>query len=133
MWVLLIVLLFSDCVSNETEFNYTESGKASYYANLFIGRTTANGEIFSQDSLSAAHKTLPFGTKVLVTNVENNKSIIVYINDRGPFVRNRIIDLTRRGADSLNMLTAGLAKVEIKAFIEDEAIAEELNSNLHKN
>ncbi|WP_245576528.1 septal ring lytic transglycosylase RlpA family protein [Flexithrix dorotheae] len=97
--------------------NYEESGIASYYADKFEGRTTASGEIFRQDSLTAAHKTLPFGTMVRVTNLANNKSIEVKINDRGPFVKGRIIDLSRKGAETLDYINAGLADVIIEAVL----------------
>ncbi|MDC9520558.1 septal ring lytic transglycosylase RlpA family protein [Pseudoalteromonas sp. Angola-31] len=72
----------------------TQLGKASYYANKYHGRTTANGETFSQSASTAAHLELPFGTKVKVTNLANNKSVIVRINDRGPYVTGRVIDLS---------------------------------------
>ncbi|KPZ54221.1 RlpA-like protein precursor [Pseudoalteromonas sp. P1-13-1a] len=72
----------------------TQLGKASYYANKYHGRTTANGETFSQNASTAAHLDLPFGTKVKVKNLANNKSVIVRINDRGPYVRGRVIDLS---------------------------------------
>lgn len=121
----LSVLLVS-CNESYILYNYLEEGKASYYANLFIGRPTANGETFSQDSMSAAHKFLPFGTKVKVTNIDNGKSIDVVINDRGPFVRNRIIDLSRRGADSLDFLQKGIAKVQLEAYIDDQVLADSL-------
>lgn len=109
-----LFVLFVHC-EEKVEYNYEEHGIASYYANLFEGRITSNGEIFSQDSLTAAHKTLPFGTEVLVYNPKNEKSIKVIINDRGPFRRRRIIDLTRRAADSLDILDAGLEHVIIYA------------------
>ena len=72
----------------------TQLGKASYYANIYHGRTTANGETFNQNAATAAHLELDFGTKVKVTNLANNKSVIVRINDRGPYVRGRVIDLS---------------------------------------
>lgn len=73
----------------------TQLGKASFYANKYHGRTTANGERFSQQAATAAHLDLDFGTRVKVTNLANNKSVVVRINDRGPYVRGRIIDLSR--------------------------------------
>jgi rare lipoprotein A len=91
-----------------------ESGKASYYADKFVGRPTANGEIFRQNKLTAAHKTLPFGTKVKVINLSNGKKVKVRITDRGPFVQGRIIDLTTKAARRLGMLQQGVAQVEIK-------------------
>jgi len=104
----------------EEEFNYEEEGIASYYADRFEGRPTASGEIFHQDSLTAAHKTLPFGTRVLVRNKANGKELWVRINDRGPFVEGRIIDLSRRGAEELDFIQAGLAEVIIKAYLPND-------------
>ena len=86
---------------------YAATGHASYYAAKFDGRKTANGEIFSNKKLTAAHRTLPFGTIVKVTNVKNNKSVVVRINDRGPYAKNRIIDLSHAAADSLGIIHAG--------------------------
>ena len=111
---LTLLILIINC-TQKTQYNFKEEGKASYYANLFVGRMTSNGEIFSQDSLTAAHNTLKFGTEVLVVNPENEKSIKVRINDRGPFIRGRIIDLSRRAADSLDILEVGVQHVIIYA------------------
>lgn len=94
----------------------TFQGKASYYANKFNGRKTASGEIFSNQKMTAAHRSLPFGTKVLVTNLSNNKSVIVTINDRGPFIKGRIIDLSRIAAEQLDMIHSGVCDVEIKVL-----------------
>jgi rare lipoprotein A len=90
-----------------------ESGKASYYADKFAGRKTASGEIFRQRKRTAAHKTLPFGTKVKVKNLDNGRSVKVKINDRGPFVAGRIIDLSKKAARKINMVNAGTANVEV--------------------
>lgn len=92
----------------------TRKGLASYYADSYEGKTTANGEIYRQGKITAAHKTLPFGTKVEVTNLSNNKSVVVRINDRGPFIRGRIIDLTKAAAREIDMVGAGVAKVKIR-------------------
>ncbi|TWI91715.1 septal ring lytic transglycosylase RlpA family protein [Chitinophaga japonensis] len=92
----------------------TESGKASYYADKFEGRRTASGEKFHQRKLTAAHRTLPFGTKVKVINLANGRSVKVRINDRGPFVQGRIIDLSKKGARKLGIINTGVAPVEIK-------------------
>lgn len=94
--------------------NTYDYGKASYYHDMFEGRTTASGEVFRQSELTGAHKTLPFGTKVKVTNPSNEKSITVRINDRGPFVQGRIIDLTKEGARRLGMLEKGIINVKIE-------------------
>jgi rare lipoprotein A len=91
-----------------------ESGKASYYADKFDGHKTASGAVFNQHKLTAAHKTLPFGTKVKVTNLSNGKTVKVRINDRGPFVEGRIIDLSKKAAQKIALTTAGVAEVEIK-------------------
>jgi rare lipoprotein A len=91
----------------------TEAGKASYYADKFQGRKTASGEVFRQQRMTAAHRTLPFGTKVKVTNLANGRTIKVKVNDRGPFVAGRIIDLSRKGAGKLGMVNAGVANVKI--------------------
>ncbi len=91
----------------------TETGKASFYADKFKGRKTASGQIFRQNKRTAAHKTLPFGTKVKVTNLSNGKTVKVRINDRGPFVSGRIIDLSKKAARKLNMIDAGVSNVKI--------------------
>jgi rare lipoprotein A len=91
-----------------------ETGKASYYADKFDGRKTANGEIFNQSAKTAAHKTLPFGTKVTVKNLSNGRSVKVRINDRGPFVAGRMIDLSKKAAKKIDMVNAGVVNVEIK-------------------
>lgn len=88
-------------------------GTASYYGRRFAGNLTANGERFDPSELTAAHRTLPFGSRVLVTNLNNGRHVTVRINDRGPFVASRVIDLSRRAARRLGMLQAGIAKVRI--------------------
>lgn len=88
-------------------------GFASYYGDEFQGRLTSNGEVFNQRSFTAAHRNLPFGTKVRVINMKNNRSVFVRINDRGPFVENRVIDLSRAAAEQLDMLKDGVAQVVI--------------------
>lgn len=93
-----------------------ERGLASYYGKRFHGRTTANGEKFNQYALTAAHKTLPFGTKVKVRNKKNGQSVVVRINDRGPFVRGRIIDLSYKAAKSIGMIRMGVAPVVISVL-----------------
>lgn len=97
-------------------FGQVQTGKASFYADKFEGRPTASGEKYKHNKLTAAHKTLPFGTKVRVTNVGNNKSVEVVINDRGPFVENRIIDLSRSAAEKLDFINLGLADVKIEVI-----------------
>jgi len=94
---------------------YQNTGLASYYGNKFEGRKTASGEIFSNSLLTAAHATLPFGTKVKVTCLANNRSVIVRINDRGPFPsKKRIIDLSQKAARELGIIKKGVARVRIE-------------------
>ncbi len=98
---------------NLSESLETVTGYASYYADDFDGKKTANGETFNMYELTAAHKTYPFNTMIRVTNLSNNKSIIVRINDRGPFVDDRIIDLSLGAAMQLDMLNSGVQKVQL--------------------
>ncbi len=91
-----------------------QTGVASYYADEFAGRPTANGEIFDPRKLSAAHKTLPFGTVVLVTNLDNGRTLRLRINDRGPFIPGRIIDVSEKAAEELGFKIAGIARVRIE-------------------
>lgn len=91
----------------------TQDGRASFYADRFQGRTTASGDAFDQRALTAAHRSLPFGTKVLVTREDTGQSVEVEINDRGPFVKGRIIDLSRSAARELDMVSRGTAPVRL--------------------
>ena len=86
------------------------------YGGKFHGRKTASGEIFNQWARSAAHKSLPLGTKVRVTKLSNGRSIVVRINDRGPFVKGRIIDLSRKAAQDLGIIKSGVAKVKVEVL-----------------
>lgn len=86
---------------------------ASYYADKFQGRRTANGEIYRKGRRTAASRNIPFGTKVKVVNLKNGKHVKVHINDRGPFVKGRIIDLSKKAARKLNMIRDGVTKVRI--------------------
>ena len=89
-----------------------KEGVASYYHDKYHGRKTTSGVIYNRDSLTCAHKTLPFGTKLLVKNLANNKEITVIVTDRGPFTKNREIDLSYAAADSIDMIQQGVQKVE---------------------
>lgn len=101
-------------VTEQTETpEILQTGIASWYGPGFHGRLTSNRDRFDQYELTAAHRTLPFNTIVEVVNTENNESVEVRINDRGPFARNRIIDLSKAAADEINMLDTGLAEVEL--------------------
>jgi rare lipoprotein A len=94
----------------------TLEGVASYYADDFHGKLTSNGEVFDMHGLTAAHRTLPFDSVVRVTNLENNKSVVLRINDRGPFVDGRIIDLSLGAARELDMVQKGTARVRIEVL-----------------
>lgn len=94
----------------------TISGSASWYGPKFHGRTTASGEPFDMHDLTAAHRTLPFGTQIRVTNPRNGKSVTVRINDRGPFAGNRILDLSRKAAQALGLVKAGVGRVKIEVL-----------------
>ena len=92
---------------------WTQIGVASWYGEPFHGRRTASGEVYDMEGLTAAHQTLPFGTRVRVENLDNGVIITVRINDRGPFAKGRILDVSRRGARELGMVGPGTARVRI--------------------
>lgn len=100
--------------NDRTEGAYTATGDASFYGSQHQGQKTANGERFDQNALTAAHRTLPFGSRVQVTNLRNKKTVEVRINDRGPFARGRIIDISKKAAEQLDMLGDGVVPVSIK-------------------
>jgi rare lipoprotein A len=96
-----------------------QKGIASYYGYKFHGKKTASGELFDMKELTAAHKTLPFNTLVKVTNLKNKKSVIVRVNDRGPYSPKRIIDVSRAAAEEIEMIQAGLIEVELEVLITE--------------
>lgn len=98
----------------------TYIGYASYYADEFHGRPTANGEVFDMNAFTAAHRTLPFGTICRVTNLENNKTVEVRINDRGPFVDDRILDLSRAAAKAIGALVSGVVQIRLEVLTKPE-------------
>jgi rare lipoprotein A len=108
--VITLIALATGCASG------TGDGLASYYGAKYQGRKTANGETFDTARLTAAHRTLPFGTRVRVTNVDNGRSVVVRINDRGPFVTGRVIDLSPAAAKQLDMLRAGVVRVKLEVL-----------------
>jgi len=97
----------------------TAIGVASFYSDKFIGKKTANGEIFSQEKLTCAHNTFPFGTKILVTNLTNQKSVVLRVNDRLHHRNPRLVDLTRAGAKKLGFNKAGIIKVRVEKLRKD--------------
>jgi rare lipoprotein A len=118
--VLPVLLLTAAVLCAEPDLQ----GVASWYGGKFHGRLTSSGEVFDTNEMTAAHRTLPFGTMVKVTNEDNGKSAVVKINDRGPFVDGRIIDLSRAAAEEIDMLSQGVARVslEIVAFSTDKEV-----------
>ena len=119
--LVLLSLFFCLCIScawhsdsiDREAFMHTGRGNASYYADKYQYRTTANGEIFDNAAMTAAHRTLPFGTRVLVTNIRNGKQVEVVVNDRGPFVRGRVIDLTQAAFARIEDVQRGVAEVDL--------------------
>ncbi|MFO7931500.1 MAG: septal ring lytic transglycosylase RlpA family protein [Thermodesulfobacteriota bacterium] len=109
----------------EDSDGFRESGLASWYGNPFHGRKTANGETYNMHAKTAAHKILPMDTFVLVKNKDNGKETVVRINDRGPFVRGRVIDLSYRAAREIDMTGPGTARVEVIAMEKDSAESRE--------
>ncbi|SPY32695.1 RlpA-like protein [Pasteurella canis] len=98
---------------------YSREGIASFYHRKFHGRKTSNGEVYNENLYTAAHKTLPINSYVLVTNLRNNRKVIVRINDRGPFVKGRIIDLSRAAAREIGIVGSGISKVRVEMFAVD--------------
>jgi rare lipoprotein A len=124
--VLGIVVLGAGCASTpSTAPTYHESapgaadlrpsvGIASYYGKKYHGRKTASGEIYDMNALTAAHRTMPFGTQVKVTNLANDRSVVVRINDRGPFVKDRVVDVSLEAARRLQIIGTGTARVVLE-------------------
>jgi len=132
LFFILTIVLFSDCASpryaylNDGKSNNSSSskknqthkhelrGEASWYGPGFHGKTTASGEIFNQNDMTAAHKTLPFNTKLKVTDLKTGRSVIVRVNDRGPYSGGRIIDLSKKAAEKLGIKERGHASVKLE-------------------
>ncbi len=120
--ILLVLISLGGCVTScsgnrraqQAGVGYEEKGVASWYGPGFDGKRTANGEVYDMDDLTAAHKHLPFDAIVEVKNLDNGETVKVRINDRGPFVRGRIIDLSRAGAKKIGMVGPGTARVKIR-------------------
>ncbi|HEU4765690.1 MAG TPA: septal ring lytic transglycosylase RlpA family protein [Candidatus Eisenbacteria bacterium] len=102
--------------SSEERLAFEEEGYASYYGREHHGRRTASGERFDAGRLTAAHRTLPFGTRVRVTNLDNGRKVVVTVTDRGPFRRHRVIDVSRRAAEDLGFLREGTARVRLEVL-----------------
>jgi peptidoglycan lytic transglycosylase len=123
-WILLLAFLVpAGCAgsrppSESALEREVQVGFASYYDSRFHGARTASGERYDEKALTAAHRTLPFGTHVQVTNLRNGRSVVVTITDRGPFARGRIIDVSRRAARKLDLLRSGTARVRLEIVEE---------------
>jgi rare lipoprotein A len=127
-WMLLLACGFavSGCTvlpkgQADLDVSMKERGIASWYGEDFHGWMTANGEIYDMEALTAAHRTLPLGTAILVTNVENGKQVRVRINDRGPYLYGRVLDLSLAGARALDMVDSGVAAVQIEVVGDQSA------------
>lgn len=119
MWrlssALALFTLLAGCASHDIDpRGYDQTGTASYYGARHHGKRTASGEPFNQHGLTAAHRSLPFGTRVQVTNLANDRRVVVRINDRGPHTRGRLIDLSRAAAEQLGMIRSGTARVRVQ-------------------
>ena len=147
LWVLLTVFFLGACAGNRyanvkphykvgnsyqiagqwyhpKEYQqYQKTGIASWYGRPFHGRPTANGEIYNQNALTAAHPTLPLPSVVRVTNLDNGRSVVLRVNDRGPFVKNRLIDVSARAAKLLGFYDQGTARVKVELLHKESAAA----------
>lgn len=112
----LLLFSFIFIGSQQIAFSQSETGLASWYGPGLQANTTAGGEVFDMNKLTAAHPSLPFNTRVKVTNLKNKKSVIVRINDRGPFIKKRIIDVSMEAARQLDIIHSGVAKVSIEVL-----------------
>ena len=123
--VLVFLALFAGCAAppppagrnvawDNRAAGYDRVGHASWYGGKFHGRTTASGQRYNMHAFTAAHRTLPFGTQVAVTNMANGRTVRLVINDRGPFIRGRLIDVSRRAAQKLGFLRQGTARVRVR-------------------
>ncbi len=112
----ILIAITLGCAPRKATRKFVQVGYASYYGREFIGRKTASGELYDPSKLTAAHPTLPFNTYIKVTNLENNKSVILRINDRGPFKKNRIIDVSEKAADLLDFKKKGIVLVKVEVI-----------------
>ncbi|UFH56390.1 septal ring lytic transglycosylase RlpA family protein [Spirosoma sp. KNUC1025] len=126
--IVSLMLFFSNIKSAEVLPGLIQKGKASFYSKKFNGRKTYYGERVSSGALEGAHLTLPLNTLVEVTNLDNQRSVIVRINDRGPFSKGRVIDLTHAAAHALGMVSKGIANVSLRVVGKGRAVA--LNSSV---
>lgn len=130
VFALLVALLFTlacakrkpaPVTASAPSPGWTETGIASWYGNPYHGRATSSGEIYDMDQLTAAHRTLPYGAVVRVTNLTNQRKVQVRVNDRGPFIDGRVIDVSRAAARSINLVGPGTARVRLDLLSYDHA------------
>lgn len=122
LYLFCTLLLASLSISFNT-LESPNSGVATYYSDLFQGRRTASGEFYDKNKLTAAHRTLPIGTKIKITRTDNQKSVIVRINDRGPYTRNRVLDISKAAAEKIGLLRVGKATVSIEIIGKNNKVA----------
>lgn len=128
-YLVLFSLLLSTPIFSQSIVNNVEAGTALYYADYLEGRRTASGEVFQQSELTCAHKTYPFGTWLRITRLDNQQSVTVRVNDRGPFCEGCVVDLSKAAAARINLLQAGRAEVKVEAMgVTQAAPAEELTA-----
>lgn len=116
----LLLLLFPTASNAQNNLGHTEEGIASFYGSKFHGKKTSSGELFNMWAMTAAHKTIPHNARVRVTNLDNSKSVLVRINDHGPHVKGRIIDLSRAAAAKIGMIGKGTARVRLEVVALDD-------------
>lgn len=116
LWMLLLSLGSLTLLKAQDDFE----GMASYYADKFVGRKTANGETYTHHKLTCAHRTLPFGTKLKVTNPVNDVSLILTVNDRGPFTGTRVLDVSKSAAEQLGMISRGVIHLKVEILEQGE-------------
>ncbi len=122
---LLAVLLVPVFVNAQQE----ELGLASFYSDLFQGKPTASGELYDKNKMTAAHKTLPFGTTIKVTRLDNGKSVKVTVNDRGPYISGRIVELSRAAAEKIDLVRDGVTRVKVEVVSDETSGKEAVTSS----
>ena len=127
------LLLSAGHLFGQYEIGYKERGNAAYYADKLHGRPTASGELYDKNAYTTAHKTLPFGTIIKVTNLENNKTVNVKVNDRGPFQPNKMVDLSRAAAEQIDLIKKGVVMVEIEILGDDAITLPDVNNTAQAN
>lgn len=117
---ILILIIFAFAWQTDSfaqvSLGKTETGRASFYSSRFHGRKTTSGEVHQSSELSAAHRTYPFNTMLEITNLDNNEKVIVRVNDRGPFVKNRLVDVSKGAANVLGIGEKGIANVSVRVI-----------------